>query len=146
MTLLAALWNRDGRPPAGACEAMLRAQGGPDGPRRVWAEGGIALGRAAFGPGVEAGHEAGPVEGASGAFTLLADARLDNRSDFLAPLGLTAANAAPVGDARLMMLCLERWGTDVIGRFVGDFALALWDRRAERLVLARDYAGIRPLH
>lgn len=146
MTLLAALWKHGGRADAGACDAMLRAQGALPGTRGAFAEGEIALGRAVLGPAAEAAHQAGPVESPSGAFILLADARLDNRTDFLAPLGLTQAAAAPLTDAGLMILCFDRWGAELIDRLIGDFALALWDRRAERLLLARDFAGMRPLH
>jgi asparagine synthase (glutamine-hydrolysing) len=59
---------------------------------------------------------------------------------------LATAAADSVSDARLMLLCFEKWGTPIIDNFVGDFALALWDRPAERLVLARDFVGQRPLH
>ena len=32
------------------------------------------------------------------------------------------------------------------GSFNGDFAYALWDRRNQRLVMARDRMGVRPLY
>ncbi|MGZ8312222.1 MAG: asparagine synthase-related protein, partial [Allosphingosinicella sp.] len=140
MTLLAALWHRDGRPAARACKTMLQAQSGDTWRRLVREAGGAALGAAVR----NASPEEALVESDSGLFSLLADARLDNRRDFLPHFGLAAAS--DVSDARLMLLCFERWGVDVISRFVGDFALALWDRRAERLLLARDFAGQRPLH
>ena len=37
-------------------------------------------------------------------------------------------------------------GPACVERFNGDFAYALWDRRRERLVLARDRMGVRPLY
>ena len=37
-------------------------------------------------------------------------------------------------------------GPDCAQLFNGDFAYALWDRRRERLVLARDRIGVRPLY
>jgi asparagine synthase (glutamine-hydrolysing) len=44
------------------------------------------------------------------------------------------------------MRAWERWEEALLDRVVGDFAFALWDRDRERLVLARDALGQRPLH
>ena len=39
----------------------------------------------------------------------------------------------------------EQWGEDVIGRLHGMFALAIWDAKQRRLLLARDRIGKKPL-
>ncbi|MEO1369230.1 MAG: asparagine synthase-related protein, partial [Acidobacteriota bacterium] len=44
-----------------------------------------------------------------------------------------------------MLLAYEKWGHEFPGRLVGDFALAIWDPKAQRLLLARDPFGIRTL-
>ena len=140
MTLLAALWHFDGRSAdARACKAMLRAQSANHGSPVVRAEDGLVM-------GTSGSAEAGPIYSQSSTFALLADIRLDNRTDFLPALGLTPAEAALLSDARLLLHCFERWGTQVIDRLVGDFAILLWDRKSSRLSLARDFAGQRPLH
>jgi asparagine synthase (glutamine-hydrolysing) len=145
MTVLAALWTRDGRPTAGACGAMLRAQGAYADRSEVTESRGIAMGRGSR-LGL-AGDEGGtaPIEGAGGALILVADARLDNRPDLLARLGLATPSDLASSDALLMMRCFEKWGDQAVDLFVGDFALALWDGRSQRLLLARDFAGQRPL-
>src|SRR5712692_1300128 len=38
------------------------------------------------------------------------------------------------------------WGPRLLGRLRGMFALALWDRRSRRLILARDRIGEKPLY
>ena len=40
----------------------------------------------------------------------------------------------------------EEWGSDLFGRLHGMFALAVWDARERRLVLARDHLGQKPLY
>jgi len=142
VTVIAALWHRDGGPAGPMCEAMLRAQRPNGWSGKVRQEGTTALGRAA----PRAAGERAARGRSSGAFLLAADVRLDNREDFLPPLGLRGAEAETLDDERLMLLCFERWGPEVIERFVGDFAVALWDKREQRLLLARDFAGQRPLH
>ena len=44
------------------------------------------------------------------------------------------------------MRAYEAWGPDFLRRAVGEFALALWDEGAGRLLLARDPAGVKPLY
>lgn len=145
MTVLAALWNYDGKPAGEPCGAMLNAQKASGMRPAVSDCDRVALGRAARAAIPEDSGEVGAVHGAAGALTLVADVRLDNRADLLLQLGPAGRDQAGCSDARLMMLCLERWGQEAIDGFVGDFALVLWDRNSEQLVLARDYAGQRPL-
>jgi len=49
-------------------------------------------------------------------------------------------------DSEVVLHALAQWGTDALLRFNGMFALALWDRRTRKLLLARDRFGIKPLY
>ncbi len=49
-------------------------------------------------------------------------------------------------DTEVVLYALARWGTEALGQFNGMFALALWDRVEQRLLLARDRYGIKPLY
>ncbi len=49
-------------------------------------------------------------------------------------------------DTEVVMQAYRAWGDRALERFNGQFAFALWDRRARRLVLARDRFGVRPLY
>jgi asparagine synthase (glutamine-hydrolysing) len=40
----------------------------------------------------------------------------------------------------------EEWGEDFVLKFRGMFAFSLWDNREEKLILARDRIGIKPLY
>ena len=49
-------------------------------------------------------------------------------------------------DTEVIVHGWEEWGEELFGRLNGMFAVAIWDDRAGRLVLARDRLGIKPLY
>jgi asparagine synthase (glutamine-hydrolysing) len=49
-------------------------------------------------------------------------------------------------DTETVLYAYQEYGPDVFARFNGMFALAIHDRRRQRLVLARDRMGIKPLY
>ncbi len=48
-------------------------------------------------------------------------------------------------DTETIVHAYEEWGAECVARFRGMFAFAIWDARAERLLLARDRYGKKPL-
>jgi asparagine synthase (glutamine-hydrolysing) len=148
MTALAGFWATDGgADPAAACARMLKAQQvyAPDAPVAK-TYGDIAVGRRLFRLLPEDRFDRGPVAGHGGASLLVADARLDNREELCAALGIAAGEARELAESALIMRVLERWGDEGVDRLHGDFAFAWWDGAGRRLILARDFVGQRPLH
>jgi len=88
-----------------------------------------------------------PVDGTPRGYadiSVLFDGRIDNRKELFGLLNIS--NGEGVCDALLWLHCYRKWGTGALPRVVGDFALALWDPAAGRLLLARDVFGIKPLY
>ncbi|MGW2650365.1 asparagine synthase (glutamine-hydrolyzing) [Streptomyces sp. NPDC001393] len=48
-------------------------------------------------------------------------------------------------DTEVVLRAYAEWGEDLAGHLEGMFAFAVWDQRAQRLVLVRDRLGVKPL-
>ncbi len=146
MTALAAWWGSSGEAAREQCARMVAAQAvyGPDG-QKVEAMGPMALGRCLSRLLPEDRHDHGPVTSADGRYTLVADARIDDRDELTAALGLSPPHAATLAEPALILAAIEHWGEGAIARLVGEFALILWDATRRHLLLARDFLGQRPL-
>ncbi len=141
MTALAGLWDFGGRGTAERCARMLKAQQlyGPHHTAQA-SDGPLSLGRNLFRLLPEDVHDRGPVTNGDGRSLLVADIRIDNREELIDKLGCGPTHC----DAAVLMRALERWGEAALDRVIGDFAFAHWN--GERLLLARDFLGARPLH
>jgi asparagine synthase (glutamine-hydrolysing) len=145
MSQQAGIWHYDQRPVSreqfAAFDRQLTVQG-PDS-RNEYCEPGFAMLHRAFYITSEDALETQPVRTIHGT-VLTWDGRLDNRDELLAPLGRTAFDLPT--DAEIVAAALSAWDIKALPRLTGDWALAWWNPHSRRLVLARDYIGIRKLY
>ncbi len=87
-----------------------------------------------------------PMVRGDGRYTLVFNGEVYNFRALRAELETLGAVFVSDGDTEVVLEALIRWGGDAVQRFVGMFALALWDRDTSTLTLARDRLGIKPLY
>ncbi|KQQ27300.1 N-acetylglutaminylglutamine amidotransferase [Frondihabitans sp. Leaf304] len=49
-------------------------------------------------------------------------------------------------DTEVILKAFAEWGTHFVDHLIGMFAIAIWEHRSGRLILARDRLGIKPLY
>ena len=89
--------------------------------------------------------EAQPLIDSRSGLILVGDCRLDNREELAFALDLGGQDASETPDSNLILAAYRKWGEDCAAHLLGDFAYAIWDGAARKLVLARDHMGQRGL-
>lgn len=147
MSGIVGMWNLNGKPVER--EVLARMSGtmahrGLDG-EEMWVDGSVGLACQLFRVTPESEKETQPLVGPSGAVVVF-DGRLDNREELLASLRDSYPVSSSSPDPALILAAYEAFGDRLPERLVGDFALGLFDPNRQRLLLARDAIGIRPLY
>jgi len=137
-------------------DLLARAEGmaarlyhrGPDGDG-VWADAsaGLAMGhrRLAILDLSPAGHQ--PMVSADGRYVIAYNGEVYNFPELRAELEAGGVAFRGSCDTEVVVEAIAAWGLEAaLGRMIGMFVLALWDKAERILCLARDRLGIKPLY
>jgi asparagine synthase (glutamine-hydrolysing) len=140
-------WRLDGAPVVEA--DLVRARDtmltrGPD-DCGIWIDGNIGLGhrRLSIIDLSPAGRM--PMSNEDGTIWSVFNGEIYNFADLKRELLAKGHTFRSGTDSEVVIHAYEEWGTSCFDRFDGMFALAIWDGGHQRLVLARDITGEKPL-
>lgn len=121
------------------------AHRGPDGDGQ-WIEGNVGLGhrRLAIIDVSALGHQ--PMISMDHRYVLSYNGEIYNYRELRTELEAEGYWFRSKTDSEVVLCALAHWGPEALLRFNGMFALALWDRKERRLLLARDRYGVKPLY
>jgi asparagine synthase (glutamine-hydrolysing) len=144
------IWRSDGGSEqlrAETEEAIRRlAHRGPD-DSGSWFNGeGIAFGhtRLSIIDLSQSGHQ--PMVSADGRHVLVFNGEIYNHDEIRAELTAKGHTFAGHSDTEVILCAYREWGIKCLDRMIGMFALAIWDKIGNALVLARDRLGVKPLY
>lgn len=79
-----------------------------------------------------------------GRFSIVYNGEIYNYIELRAELG--EGECRTRSDTEVVLRAYQRWGADCVSRLRGMFAIAIWDAVEQKLLLARDRFGIKPLY
>ena len=85
-----------------------------------------------------------PMHSDDGRFTIIYNGEIYNYIELRAELG--AESFRTHSDTEVVLRAFQRWGAECVNRLRGMFAIAIWDAAEQKLFLARDRFGIKPLY
>jgi asparagine synthase (glutamine-hydrolysing) len=118
---------------------------GPD-YQHTWAEGhaGLAHARLSIIDLTPTGRQ--PMISSDERFVIVFNGEVYNFPDIRRELELLGTKFRGHSDTEVVLEAYVRWGEKVLPRFNGIFALAIWDKAKQELILARDRYGVKPLY
>jgi asparagine synthase (glutamine-hydrolysing) len=138
--------NLDGAPiNAEAFQKAFAAMAGYGGDAaKTWIEGSVALGHHLLEITPESRNERQPHAWQNA--VIVADARIDNRTELCDFFEIPPIERALIPDSHLILRAYRRWNEECTQHLLGDFAFAIWDQTHRLLFCARDHIGARPLY
>lgn len=86
-----------------------------------------------------------PMPSADGAMQIVFNGEIYNYLELRAELEKEGVTFRTRSDTEVLLAALQHWGEAALTRLNGMFAFALWDERTQRMLVARDRFGEKPL-
>jgi asparagine synthase (glutamine-hydrolysing) len=123
-------------------DAMLHR--GPDG-NGCWTAPGVGLGHLRLSI-IDLEGSAQPMLSEDEADVLTFNGEIYNFQEVRAELAALGHRFRTSGDTEVILAAWRQWGPACLDRLNGMFAFAIYDQRQQRLFMARDRLGVKPLH
>ncbi|MCP5142723.1 MAG: N-acetylglutaminylglutamine amidotransferase [Zoogloeaceae bacterium] len=138
----------DGRAPDLEAVARMVAKLAPRGPDHVgsFSDGPLAFGHTRLAIIDLSFHANQPMVDAETGLALVFNGTIYNYPALREELIARGHHFASHGDTEVILKAYAEWGEACVPRLIGMFAFAIWDERRQRLFLARDRFGIKPLY
>src|SRR5947209_11923775 len=144
-------WSRRGDPNAWlrdlSASVETMKQRGPD-DNGVWVRPGgrVAMGqtRLSILDLSPLGHQ--PMRSPDGRLMMVFNGEIYNFALIRAELEALGHRFRSTGDSEVILAGFQEWGVKCVDKFIGMFAIALWNEQERRLLLLRDRMGVKPLY
>jgi asparagine synthase (glutamine-hydrolysing) len=138
--------SNEPNPAHSTIEAMadVLSHRGPDA-RGFFVEGNVALGHRRLSVIDTSDAANQPMQDSTGRYVIVFNGEIYNFTGLRTQLAQTGHSFKTRSDTEVILEAYKRWHTGCLERLNGMFALALWDRQEQSLLLARDRIGKKPL-
>jgi asparagine synthase (glutamine-hydrolysing) len=131
-------------------EALLKtmnkaqAHRGPDG-EGYYTDGPVGLAHLRLSI-IDRAHGKQPIIDATNNYVIIFNGEIYNYLDLKTALEQAGRTFKTKSDTEVILEGYAEWGGKIFDRLNGMFAIAIWDKAKQHLVLARDHFGIKPLY
>jgi len=95
---------------------------------------------------IDVAHGAQPISNERGTVWTVFNGEIYNHLQLRAELEKAGHRFQTQSDTEVIVHAYEEYGDEFISRLRGMFAFALWDQTFQKLIIARDHVGVKPLY